>query len=221
MGLRIREMKEDSPRAALYVRSEGRAGGAERELERLRKWSRAAGWTIVEEYTDYATPLGSSRDDLDRLFRDARGGRFEVVVFTTLANFLPFGIRDTVQRLVALDRLDIGCVALDQPELSTFGEKGQRLRQALAILEGQEQRRISTRVRSGMVRAKREGRHVGRPKLSLEKRRKIVQLRRGGRTVAETAQAVGVSESTVVKYQHRPVDDLLELVVRAPTAEGR
>lgn len=210
----MRDSAQKALGAVLYVRSEGQDDQVERDIRALRIKCQREGWQLVDEYADYATPLGSSRDDLDRLFRDARGGRFEVVLFLTLGNFLPWGIRDSVRRLVELERLDVSCVALDQPEFSTLGPTGAQLRRTLAILEAQEQRRISTRVRSGMVRAKQEGRRVGRPRLAAEKRRRILQMRQGGRTVAETAEAVGVSESTVVKYQRRPVDDLLELVVR-------
>lgn len=208
-------MKEKPLRAALYARSEDRDGEVEPDLEELRTWCRREGWQIAEEYADYATPLGSTRDDFGRLLEDARSGRFEIVLFTTLRNFLPVATRETVRRLMELDRLDVMVAALFEPEFSTVGVEGHRLRRALAILEAQQHRHIATRVRSGMARMQLEGRPVGRPRLPVEKRRKIVALRGQGRSVAETAQAVGVSESTVVKYQRRPVDDLLELVVRS------
>lgn len=208
-------MKKRPLRAALYARSEGRDEEVERDLEELRAWCRREGWQVAEEYADYATPLGSTRDDFGRLFEDARRGRFDIVLFTALRNFLPVATRETVRRLMELDRLDVAVAALFEPEFSTRGAEGSRLRRALALLEAQQHRHIATRVRSGMARMRQEGRPVGRPRLPVEKRRRIVALRREGRSVAETAQAVGVAESTVVKYQHRPVDDLLELVIRA------
>jgi DNA invertase Pin-like site-specific DNA recombinase len=178
-------------------------------------WCRREGWQVAEEYVDYVTALGSSRDDFGRLFEDARSGRFEIVLFITLRDFLPVATRETVRRLMELDRLDVTFAALLEPELSTIGVEGHRLRRSLAILEAQQHRHIASRVRSGMARVRQEGRRVGRPRLTLEKRREILQLRQAGRSVAETARMVGVSESTVVKYQNRPTDDLLELVVRS------
>lgn len=207
-------MKDKPLRAALYARSESRESEVERALEELRAWCRRERWRIAEEYADYATARGSTRDDFRRLFEDARSGRFEIVLFTTLRNFLPVTTRETVRRLMELDRLDVTVAALFEPEFATAGVDGQGLRRVLAILEAQQHRHIATRVRSGMARMQQEGRPVGRPRLPMEKRRRIAALRGQGRSVAETAQAVGVSESTVVKYQHRPVDDLLELVVR-------
>jgi DNA-binding NarL/FixJ family response regulator len=61
-----------------------------------------------------------------------------------------------------------------------------------------------------MRRAKREGRRIGRPRVSIRQRQEIARLRRLGKPLKAIAAQLGLSVSTVSKYQSRPVDDLLE-----------
>lgn len=201
------------PRVALYWRVHEDEGAAARELEELRARCRKEGWQVVEEYLDYDTPTSVTRDDFKRLLDDAAHGAFEIVLFTDLGSFIPEGVRDTVRYLGELDRLGVAYVSSTEEQLSTLGAGAGFVRSTIRLLEAQETRRISVRVRSGMTKAKQAGRHVGRPRVFKETRRKIVKLRSEGKSLAETAAAVGVSESTVVKYQRRPVDDLLEALL--------
>lgn len=197
-------------RAALYCRLERDDREAERQFDELRAWCEAEGWLVVEEYLDYDTRTSVTRDDFKQLMHDAARGGFDLVLFTRLGDFIAEGVREAVRHLAELGRLGIDYASRAEPRLSTLDDCGQAVQALVEIFATQENRRISSRIRAGMLRAKQEGRAIGRPKLDAALRRQIVELRRAGKTLGATARAVGISESTVVKYQRRPVDDLLD-----------
>lgn len=201
-------------RAALYCRLERDDEEAERQFEELRAWCGREGWRVIEEYLDFDTRTGVTRDDFRRLMADASAGRFDLVLFSRLGDFVAGGVREAVRHLAELGRLGIDYGSLAEPQLATFDAGGARVRALVDLFAAQENRRISSRIRAGMARAKQEGRRIGRPRLDLGLRRRIVELRRAGKTLGETVAEVGVSESSVVKYQRRPVDDLLDELLR-------
>ena len=197
-------------RAVLYCRVERDDAAAERQFEGLRAWCEREGWRVVEEYLDYDTRTGVTRDDFKRLMHDAAYGAFDLVLFTRVGDFVAEGVRETARYLAELNRLGVDYASRDEPALSTMGAHAGTVRAVVDLFATQENRRISARIRAGMLRAKQEGRPIGRPKLDRALRRRIVELRRAGKTLADTAAELGVSVGTVVKYQRRPVDDLLD-----------
>ncbi len=67
-------------RIALYLRvsSLDQNHGAQR-CDLLQLVQQRAGWEVVEEYVDTISGAKSRRPGLDRLMRDARHGRFDLV----------------------------------------------------------------------------------------------------------------------------------------------
>lgn len=187
----------------------------EETLATLRAWcEERCGWKVAEEYFD----VGRGRDDFRRLWRAVQRARLDVVAVRSVRELLPETTHGTVRYLAELSRLGVGLASRDEPFLSTLdADRAQALGAVLGFLERQELRRISSRVQKGLRDARRAGYGAGRPRLSKQKRREIVRLRRQGKSVRETAEVLGVAVSTVIKYQHRPVDDLLEnLLPRRP-----
>jgi len=71
----------------------------------------------------------------------------------------------------------------------------------LSTLYELERQMISERTKAGLERAKREGKHVGRPpKLSAKEQKKIMELYSLGVPIARIARQLGVSRSTVKRY---------------------
>lgn len=129
----------------------------------------------------------------------------------SVRDLLPENGRETVRHLAELSRLDVTLASRKESFLSTVDRtQAQLVCELLGFLERQEMLHVSAHVQDGLKRARRAGHGAGRPRLPKKKRREIVRLRRQGKSVRETAEALGIAVSTVVKYQHRPVDDLLE-----------
>src|ERR1700723_1466928 len=67
-------------RAALYMRVSTLDQHPETQLYDLRQMAQQRGYQIVEEYTDRISGAKARRPGLDQLMRDARRGRFDVVL---------------------------------------------------------------------------------------------------------------------------------------------
>ncbi|MHA1284592.1 MAG: IS607 family transposase [Promethearchaeota archaeon] len=104
----VRGIAEDGPkkkdnrellkrRCALYGRvssSKQRKGGdLERQLEKLRDYSRDKGYSVVKEYKDIGSGVNDARKGLIRLLRDAANRKFDVVVVNYNDRLSRFGLR--------------------------------------------------------------------------------------------------------------------------------
>jgi DNA invertase Pin-like site-specific DNA recombinase len=67
-------------RAALYMRVSTLDQHPETQLYDLRQMAQQRGYQIVEEYTDTISGAKARRPGLDAMMRDARRGRFDVVL---------------------------------------------------------------------------------------------------------------------------------------------
>jgi putative DNA-invertase from lambdoid prophage Rac len=68
---------------------------------------------------------------------------------------------------------------------------------SLAKLEAQK---VSERTKAGMARAKANGIKIGRPKLGIEIRQKIMQRAKKGETPYAIAKVLGIDRHTAAKY---------------------
>jgi len=59
---------------------------------------------------------------------------------------------------------------------------------------------ISERVRSGLAKARAQGKQLGRPKTSAETIKEIKRLRKDGKSLTQIAKQLGVSYQTVASY---------------------
>jgi len=67
-------------RAVLYMRVSGLDQHPETQLHDLRQMAAQRGYEIVEEYTDRISGAKARRPGLEELMRDARRGRFDIVL---------------------------------------------------------------------------------------------------------------------------------------------
>ncbi len=74
-------------------------------------------------------------------------------------------LHGAVTTLRNLNEWDVGFRSLTESMVNTSTPQGKLLFNLLASFAEFEREQIAERVRAGMARAKREGKHVGRPKL--------------------------------------------------------
>ncbi len=186
-------------KVALYARvSTKERQDVENQLAELRLYARRQKWNLVEEYIDRESGAKPNRPKFRRLFRDAHRGRFDIVLFWSVDRFSREGALKTLQHLQQLS--DYGCQwkSLTQEYLDSTGVFADAIVALLAVLAQQERETIRARVKAGMARAKREGKHVGRPKKIFD-RAKARRLRGAGRTYRQIAQELGVSTMTACR----------------------
>jgi DNA invertase Pin-like site-specific DNA recombinase len=73
-------------RAVLYMRVSSLDQHPETQLFDLRQMAAQRGYEIVHEYTDRISGAKARRPGLDELMRDARRGRFDVVLLALLSS---------------------------------------------------------------------------------------------------------------------------------------
>jgi DNA invertase Pin-like site-specific DNA recombinase len=175
-------------RAALYARVSKREGQEpENQLLQLREHCQRLGWSVVQEYVDIAgaTDL-RGRVQWRGLLEQVRKGGIDVVAVTKLDRAFRSS-KDTYDNLAYLDSYKVGFVAITQP-IDTTTATGKLLLGVLAAVAEFERTLIRERTQDGLARARAEGKRLGRPPGSKDKRRrkKTGYLLRGVRQRGET-----------------------------------
>lgn len=151
----------------------------------LRQMAAQRGLEVVAEYTDRISGTKARRPGLDELMRDARRGRFDFVLVWASDRIA----RSTRHFLEVLDELNhLGIASFREP-IDTGGPLGR----ALVVIDGAiselERNLIVERVKSGMRRARLEGRQIGRQPLVLD-RAAIHRDRQRGQSLSQLAEAI-------------------------------
>ncbi len=196
-------------RAALYLRvstaSQSRYGDRlaydqRPELQEgpLRFLADQRGWQITEVYLDRVSGAKSQRLGLDRLMRDARQRRFDVLMVWRFDRLS----RSALHFLTVAEELralGIDLVSYEQA-LDTTTPMGQFALTMFAALAELERQVIRDRVAAGMLYAKehgtKSGRPIGRPHVVF-RRDQVADLRRKGISWRQIARRLGVGVGTV------------------------
>jgi DNA invertase Pin-like site-specific DNA recombinase len=183
-----------SKRVALYLRVSTIDQHPEAQLYDLRLMAQQRGYEITREYTDRISGTKAKRPGLDEMMRDARRGRFDVVMvwaFDRLAR----SVRHFLEVLDELNRLRIEFISFRE-NIDTGGPLGRAIIFIIGAIAELERSLIVERVRAGMRRAKLHGRHIGRIPLNLD-RASILQHRAHGQSLSQIASTFQVSRATV------------------------
>ena len=181
-------------RAVLYMRVSSLDQHPETQLHDLRQMAVQRGYQITHEYTDRISGAKAKRPGLDELLRDARRGRFDVVLVWA-SDRIARSVKHFLEVLDELQRINIEFVSFRE-QIDTAGPLGRALVVIIGAIAELERNLIVERVRAGMRRARLEGRHIGRKPLDLD-RQAIVRDRQLGKSLGQIAKAHGISRATV------------------------
>jgi len=187
-------------RAAIYVRVSTDEQSVENQEAELRATAERMGHEIVAVYRDkgFSGAKGrNGRPGFNAMHRDAARRRFDMVMAWSVDR-LGRSLQDLVAFLSELHALKIE-LYLHQQGLDTTTPAGKAMFQMMGVIAEFERTLIQERVRAGMARAKREGKHVGRPPIAPELEETIraalaVPGRPGVRVIA---RQFGVNPGTV------------------------
>jgi DNA invertase Pin-like site-specific DNA recombinase len=186
-------------RAALYLRVSSVDQHLESQLYDLRQMAAQRGFEIVEEYTDRISGVKARRPGLDDLMRDARRGRFDVVLVWA-SDRIARSVRHFLEVLDEFNRLGIEFVSFRE-QIDTAGPLGRAIVVIIGAIAELERNLIVERVRAGMRRARLEGTHIGRRPLDLD-RAAILRDRQRGHSLGKIAREHGISRATVHRVIH-------------------
>jgi DNA invertase Pin-like site-specific DNA recombinase len=194
-------------RAALYMRVSTLDQHPETQLYDLRQMAQQRGYQIVEEYTDRISGAKAKRPGLDSMMRDARRGRFDVVLVWA-SDRLARSVKHFLDVLDELNRLNIEFISFRE-QIDTGGPLGRAVVVIIGAIAELERNLIVERVRAGMRRAKLEGRHIGRKPLVLD-REAILRDRQRGHSLSQLAKTHMVSRATVYRMLKEHASTALE-----------
>jgi len=183
-------------KTVLYLRVSTLDQHPETQMLDLKQMAAQRGLEIVEIYEDRITGVKASRPGLDRMMADARRGKFNVLLiwaFDRLARSVPH----LIQVLDELGHLNIEFVSFRE-QFDTAGPMGRAILIIIGAIAELEHSLIRERVCAGMRRARIEGRHIGRPRLKVN-REAIREDHARGMSLKELAEKYRVSKASICK----------------------
>ena len=186
-------------KAALYARVSTTDQEPENQLVELRRYVRARSWDAAVEFVDHGVSgTKDRRPALDRLIRDARRRRIDVLICWRLDR-LGRNLKHLVTLLDELQAVGVAFVSLGEG-IDCTTPAGRLQLHILAALAEFERARIAERVTAGLARAKRQGKRLGRPYAEVPRER-LVAVK--GLPRSQAAERLGVSVSTLKRWRKR------------------
>jgi len=184
-------------RAAIYVRVSTPDQHVESQLYDLRELASQRGFEVVHEFEDRGVcGKNARRPGLDLLMADARRKKFSVVLVAAFDRIA----RSTRNFLQVIDELDsMGIEFISRREnVDTSGPMGRLFVTIISAIAELERSLVVDRVKSGMRRAKLEGRQIGRARLDVDRER-VVLDRRSGMSLTQVAKRHNISRASVCR----------------------
>ena len=192
-------------KAAIYVRVSTPDQHVESQSYDLRELAAQRGFEVVHEYEDRGVcGKKARRPGLDALMADARRKRFSVVLVAAFDRIA----RSTRNFLQVIDELDgMGIEFISRREnVDTSGPMGRLFVTIISAIAELERSLVVDRVKSGMRRAKLEGRQIGRSRLDVN-REQVVLDRRSGMSLTQVAKRHNISRASVCRLMKGANDD--------------
>jgi len=183
--------------AVLYARVSTKNNGQnpETQLLPLREYARNRGLAVVEEYVDHGVSGAKERRPrLDALMAAARKGAFDAVIVWKFDRFAR-STRHLVQALEEFQTLGIHFISLTE-SIDTSTPMGRMIFTVLGAVAELERSLICERVTSGLARARKHGKTLGRPKTIVDRDR-VRSMRQEGQSVRAIAAHLNLTKSTV------------------------
>ena len=160
-------------KAAIWARVSTDDQECENQVRELCAFAERRGLEVARIYRSEQSGFsGAHRHALEQVLNDARAGHFTVLLVWALDRLSREGPLATLQLVDRLGRLDVQVVSLQEP----WTEVGGELRDLLLALVGwvarYESQRRSERTRAGLKRAVAEGKRLGRPPGSKDRKRR-------------------------------------------------
>ncbi len=187
-------------KTVIYARVSTGKQTSKNQILQLKKIAKERKWNITEIYEDHAVSGTSGREKrsaLDKLLKDASRRKFNRVIMWSVDR-LGRSAGKTAEFMTELDDLGIQQF-YHQQGMDTSTRYGKALIQVAAVFAELEHGVITDRIMAGLERARQEGKTLGRPCISPEIERMIIETKianpdMSGRYIAKKA---GVSSGKV------------------------
>ena len=186
-------------RAAIYARVSTFDQTTENQIIELRRYARTRGWTAGEYVDEGVSGSTDHRPALDKLLRDAKRRRFDVLVCWRLDR-LGRNLKHLILFLEELQALGVDFVSLAEG-IDATTPAGRLQMHILGAIAEFERARIAERVRLGLARVRAHGQALGRPRRNLSDDQLSLVTKLGA---IGAAKKLGVSRSTLYRRLSQP-----------------
>ena len=182
-------------RAAIYARVSTREQNPDMQIRELRQYAKARDFTVAHEFIDRESGTKESRPELDKLWQMVRARDVDVVLVWRFDRFS----RSTKQLINALSEFEaIGVDFISKTDqIDTTSPAGRALFTMISAFAQFERDIISERVKSGIDRARSQGKRLGRPPRPDTEKQEVQKLRRQGLSYSRIANQTHIPRSTV------------------------
>lgn len=191
---------------AIYLRVSTSSQTTENQLLDLQKVATQNDWDVVGVYTDEGVSGRHGRDkrpQFDALMKDAYQKKFQVIMSWDVSR-LGRSLKHLVEFMEDIQAKGIDLFLL-QNGIDTTTPSGRAMFGMLSVFSSFEREMISERVKSGLERAKAEGKILGRPtNMNDGLRASIKLLREQGLGIKRIATTIGCGVGTVYKALETP-----------------
>ena len=152
---------QEKKRAAIYARVSTRDQNPDMQIRELRQYAKARDFTIAHEFVDHESGTKESRPELDTLWQAVKARDVDVVLVWKFDRFS----RSTKQLINALSEFEnLGVDFISKTDqIDTTSPAGRALFTMISAFAQFERDIISERVKSGIDRARSQGKRLGRP----------------------------------------------------------
>lgn len=189
-------------RVALYLRVSTSEQTVENQHGELRAVAKRHGWNIVATFRDEGVSGTKGRDKrpgFDQLCQAVARREIDQVAAWSVDR-LGRSVQDLIGFLAELHAKGVD-LYLHQQGIDTSTPAGKAMFQMMGVFAEFERALIVERVKSGLARARSQGKRFGRPVLSAEKEQAVRGLLARKTGIVKTARAVGVGVSAVQRIK--------------------
>jgi DNA invertase Pin-like site-specific DNA recombinase len=189
-------------RVAIYARVSTAGQTTDNQLQPLRSWADANGHRVVGEYVEDPASGAKGRDRrprLDAMLKAAERGQLDVVAVVSLDR-----LGRSLTHLVQIGELLRGLgvdLFVQRQGIDTTTPVGRLMFGMTAAFAEFERELIRERTVAGLARARRQGKHIGRPRLSDHIANRAASLLRVGTSASETARMCGIGLATASRIR--------------------
>jgi DNA invertase Pin-like site-specific DNA recombinase len=159
------------------------------------KVAESRGYEVAVVIEEVMSGKKKARPGLQRLLQGAHEGAYQVVIVWAIDR-LGRSMTGVVETIQELDRVGCKVVSHQESWLSMDGPVRPLLIAIFAWVAEQERARLIERTHAGMATAKRNGKTLGRPRVTLDID-EAFKLRKRGLSVAAVASRLGVGVGTL------------------------
>ena len=198
--------KTESRTIAIYSRVSTDSQTTENQERELREIATRMGWSILKVYRDEGVSGAKSRAErpaFNALWKDATRRRFDMVMAWSVDR-LGRSLQDLVAFLSELHALGID-LYLHQQGVDTSTPAGKALFQMMGVFAEFERAMIRERVKSGLERAKAQGKILGRPPIDPARKRQSLTICVKARPVPSNSLSIGAQTEPRIGVQKGPL----------------